>query len=269
MKSEASVGKVVHGVGEWAASSCNIQTGCENNCRYCYAKQFNRRFHSGERDTWDKPVLKYGAIEKGYGQRNGTVMFPTSHDITESNLTECITVLCKLIEAGNQILLVSKPRERCIEEICDTFCEERDQILFRFTIGSANDKVLRYWEPGAPAYAERIASLKLARSKGFATSISSEPMLDTDIHKVIERCKPYVTDSIWLGLANGLKGTLTLNCPGDDEAQKKAGDLIRVQNRDWVMALYEEYRNDPMIKYKDSIKKIVGIQVATVKGLDQ
>jgi hypothetical protein len=35
-----------------------------------------------------------------------------------------------------------------------------------------------------------------------------------------------------------------------------------------VKALYARFKNDPMIKWKESIKKIVGIEVPVEKGLD-
>ena len=78
----------------------------------------------------------------------------------------------------------------------------KEQLLFRFTIGSALDEVLSFWEPGAPVFAERLAALELAWANGYQTSVSCEPMLDGHIDAVIHQVEPFVTDAIWLGKAN-------------------------------------------------------------------
>jgi hypothetical protein len=49
---------------------------------------------------------------------------------------------------------------------------------------------------------------------------------------------------------------------------KKADDLIKAQSDDWVHELYEIYRDNPKILWKDSCKKILGIDRPTVTGLD-
>ena len=73
----------------------------------------------------------------------------------------------------------------------------------RFTIGAMDDDVLRYWESGAPSFAERLAALKHAHGQGFRTSVSAEPMLDVP-HAVelYEAVVPFVTDTIWFGKMN-------------------------------------------------------------------
>ena len=74
---------------------------------------------------------------------------------------------------------MSKPHLDCIQAICQQFGDYREKILFRFTIGACDDTVLSFWEPGAPTYAERMASLQYAYEQGFQTSVSVEPMLDS------------------------------------------------------------------------------------------
>ena len=68
----------------------------------------------------------------------------------------------ELLRVGNQVLVVSKPHLDCIEAVCEKFGDYQGQILFRFTIGACDDCVLSFWEPGAPVYAERKASLEHA-----------------------------------------------------------------------------------------------------------
>ena len=39
-------------------------------------------------------------------------------------------------------------------------------------------------------------------------------------------------------------------------------------NNDNIMKLYHKYKDNPKIKWKESIKKIVGIEIPTEAGLD-
>lgn len=263
-----NIGGLPHGVGEWATSSVNLQNGCEHNCRYCYAHCMAERFGRATPKTWPEPVINKAAINKGFSQRSGRIMFPTTHDVTERNLDHCTATLGKMLRAGNEVLVVSKPHLPCIKTICRECGDYKRQMMFRFTIGSANNEILKYWEPGAPSYQERLRSLKFAHEHSFPTSVSCEPMLDDNIHAVIKAARPYVTDAIWLGRANRLKGILALNCPKDVEAMRRADELIGLLSDEFIRGLYRRYKNHPLIKWKDSIKEVIGLKRPTKRGLD-
>ena len=258
----------VTGTQEWAADNVNIQKGCEHNCRYCYAKGMGLRFRRTTVDDWRKPVILDREVDRGRRMGDGTIMFPSTHDITPLNIEACVVVLEKLLVAGNRVLIVSKPHLACVSVLCGRLAAYRDKVLFRFTIGSADDDTLMYWEPGAPAFAERLAALRHAREQGFETSVSCEPMLDADIDAVIAAVRSYVSHSIWLGRANRLVQTVTMNCPGDDDAIAMARKLNGVWTDEAVRALYERYKNDPLIRFKDSVKAVVGLPEAMQKGQD-
>lgn len=260
--------KIVSGADEWSVFRLNLISGCSNDCLYCYAHENAERFRWREGRDWkDDEVVSEQLVEK-MKRYPGRVMYPSTHDITPVHLQESLTYIERILVAGNSLLIVSKPHLDCIRAICDRFSNYRDKITFRFTIGSANSAVLKFWEPGAPDFAERFASLKYAHSQGYATSVSGEPMLDLEIDKVIDQVLPYVTDSIWLGKANKLRNRLTLNGHKDDETLRRATELLSWQSDANIWALYERYRDDPMIKWKESIKIVVGIDLATEPGLD-
>jgi len=166
--------------------------------------------------------------------------------------------------AGNEILIVSKPHLECIVAICNEFVDYKEKILFRFTIGSSDNEVLKFWEPCAPLFEERIASLKCAYESGFETSISSEPMLDNNIAEVIDIVRPYVTHSIWLGKMKKMKFRLETNTAITDELKEKANQLYTWQSDDAIKVLYERYKNDPLIRWKAEIKTVVGIPIGEV-----
>jgi len=257
------------GTREWAASNVNIQDGCEHDCRYCYAKTMAIRFKRMTAENWATPRLRKHDVARRFTRRSGRIMFPTAHDITDQNVDACLIVLKKMLSAGNEVLIVSKPRLSCIERLCTEIAPFREQVVFRFSIGSANPAVLRFWEPGAPTFKERLASLKAADLRDFKTSVSCEPMLDGEIDRVVDAVHPSVTDSIWLGKINRLRSILPQTCPNDEEAIVRGETLMAMQNDAAIHALYARYHNDPKIKWKDSIKKVIGIQHPTAAGLDE
>ncbi len=246
----------------------NIQDGCEHDCRYCYAKTMALRFKRMTALSWKETRIRPHNLAKGFSHRTGRIMFPTAHDITETNLDDCLSVLKKMLSVGNDLLIVSKPRPVCVERLCSELSRYKNQIVLRYSIGSVNDDVLKFWEPGAPAYRDRLESLRYAYKQGFETSVSCEPMLDAAIEDVITDVRPYVTDSIWLGKANRLRQIIPFNCPGDAVALRRAEDLMAVQSDANIQELYNRYRSDTLIKWKDSIKQVVGLKRPDKAGLD-
>ncbi len=94
-------------------------------------------------------------------------------------------------------------------------------------------------------------------------------MLDDRIDRVVEAVHPFVTDSIWLGKSNRLRSILPQNCPNDAEAMRKGEQLMATQDDAAIQTLYARYQNDPKIKWKDSIKAVVGLDRPTSAGLDE
>ncbi len=127
---------------------------------------------------------------------------------------------------------------------------------------------MKFWEPDAPDFAERIESLKYAFSEGYQTSVSCEPMLDDRVDDVITQVSPFVTDSIWLGKMNHLRSRLAFNGENDSVTIQKTEQLELWQEDENIEQLYSQFKDNPLIKWKDSIKKVVGIKVSTKAGID-
>ncbi len=255
-----------HGTSEWSVKTVNCCTGCSHDCRYCYAKGMAIRFKQVTASQWPLERVREKDVIKRHKKYHGQVMFPSSHDITPNNLQACLKVLKNLLDAGNRVLVVSKPHLECIKKICDTLGSFKSQILFRFTIGACDDKILFFWEPNAPGYDERKQCLFYAYEAGFQTSVSVEPMLDSaNIDTLIGDLLPYVTHSIWIGTMNHL-GRLE---KGSDMVLRRAINVIRHGQTDSIIkAIYGRHKNNPKIKWKAEIKKIVGIQLAKKPGMD-
>lgn len=261
--------KPVFGTTEWAASNVNYLKGCSNDCKYCYSKEMSIRFKRKTPESWKDEEVNWAAYNKSIRCRDGYIMFPSTHDITPEHLTLAIDYLKRLLGDGNKVLIVSKPSYKCIKKICDTFGDYKDSILFRFTIGSTNSETLRFWEPNAPDYKERKKALVYAFKAGYETSISCEPMLDNRVDRVIDDLSPYVTDAIWLGKMNFAIRRLRTNGQLNAETLAAAEQLLEWQSDAAIRTLYKRYKNNPRIKWKESIKKVVGLEVSTIKGEDR
>ena len=244
------------GTKEWANHNKNIFKGCKNNCRYCYAKANATRFKqilTQEEWTQMKPHKKENPHKV-----DGRIMFPTSHDLFPEHIEEIVAFLKDWLAEGNDILIVSKPRFEVIERLCKELVDYRDHIVFRFTIGSISDDILRFWEPDAPSFEERMACLRYAHDQMYQTSVSCEPFFDNSIFLLIDTFMPYVTDSIWIGKLNGIKQRVKTK-GWTEEDFKKLLLVEKIQGDEMIKSLYEHFKTNPKVKWKDSIKKVVGL----------
>ena len=260
--------KQVSGTAEWASRNANYISGCSHDCKYCYAKSMAVRFGRKTADNWKTEEVNLEKLRAKWNKKEGYTMFPSSHDISPVNLDYSLEFLGRLIEKGNHVLVVTKPHLSVIESICNRFEGDKDKILFRFTVGSCNTATLKFWEPFAPSVEERLSSLPYAFSKGFKTSVSCEPALDTSTEELVRILLPYVTDAIWIGLPNRLKSILKLNGANDPATLKCAEVLRNTQSKEWVKDLYNTFQSNRQIKWKESIKNILGIERPTEVGLD-
>ena len=256
----------------------NCFKGCENSCTYCYAQANFSRYDMDFVKVKDVPVAKdWDKFTKDFKSKCrkakgiGKVMFPSVHDITPLTVDYCVKALKHMLEfEGNhfEFLIVSKPRIDCIKRLCQELAEYKQRILFRFTIGSADDRVLKFWEPNAPSFQERIECVRYAYENGFKTSISCEPMLDGNVGAVIESTYGYVTDAIWLGTANNMKFRLKMNGAADEQHIKAAEGLEELSRESNARELYVRWGNDRKIKWKESLKKVLGLPLSDEVGAD-
>lgn len=257
----------ISGTREWAVAGINCATGCSHDCRYCYAR-YDQVVKKAVMEASQWPVVRINPeeINRQFPLFPGTVMFPTEHDIHPRILDGCLTVLENLLAAGNKVLVVTKPHLVCVQEMCRVLAQKREQILFRFTITARDNAILGLWEPGAPAYEERLAALRYAFEQVFSTSVSIEPMLEAEhVHLLVDELLPYVSHSIWLGKMNKMKERVRCDSA---EIEKDLQRIYSYQSDEMIRALYERLRHTKHIRWKESIKKVVGIPLAQEPGLD-
>jgi DNA repair photolyase len=258
----------VSGTKEWAVKNVNCCEGCSHDCRYCYARHFAvDRFHRRTESEWSKMRIREKEVNRRHRKYPGRVMFPTSHDVTPEVLDVCLAVLGNLLDSGNQVLIVTKPHLECVKAVCARCEGYKSQILFRFTITADDDALLKYWEPGAPRFEERMASLRLAFERGFTTSISIEPMLDApNIIRLVEKMTPWATHSVWIGKMNQVETRIKVRTVEDHQA---VAGIKKGQTNERIREIYGALQGNPKIRWKESIKKVVGLELAAVSGLDR
>ena len=258
--------KRISGTREWAAHSVNCISGCAHNCRYCYARARAIRFGQKTMADWPLEVVRPKDVAAARKYMPGRCMFPTTHDITPDHVAECTRVLDRLLAAGNEVLVVTKPHLSVIRQFCGLFRKHRERLHFRFTIGAQCDAILGYWEPGAPNFEERRNALEYAWFSGYSTSVSIEPMLWPErVGDLVVTLLPYVTDTIWLGKMNKIRQRVAVVTAEDRE---RVAALEAGQTDEKIRHIYGMLQHVPQIRWKESIKEVVGLPLADEAGQD-
>jgi DNA repair photolyase len=246
--------KIKTGTREWADNSLNITKGCPNNCIYCYSAESTRK--AGKDWTKQTKEIKVN-IKEYYNKVNGVIMFPTKHDITEFNIIDSIEILKTILKAGNDVLIVSKPRLDVIKKLLEELKEYKNNVEIRFSIGTLSEEDIKFFEPGASSILERFECLEIVKKYGYKLSVSAEPLLTTNeedtsllIKKVLK-----IADKIWIG---------KLNKPNDRIIEKDTlskEKILKVvsylENDENVLKLYNKYKDNKNVEWKDSIKEVL------------
>jgi DNA repair photolyase len=262
--------KPITGTKEWAEHNANIYNGCVNGCRYCYAR-YNavHRFKKIPEHLWLTPCRKSYSLEnemeKWKKKSPGRIMFPTQHDIWYSNMTCCRDYIHMLVEkCDREVLVVTKPRLEVVKFLCHWLEGYKNKITFRFTIGAISLNIVNYWEPYAPTFGERLASLEHAFERGFQTSVSMEPLLEEfRLQEMISAFYSYVTDSIWIGMMNNIKQRVKIETEEDRAMVKLVENGQRLEK---VREIYDTYNCMGKIRWKDSYKRVLGLPLQTESG---
>lgn len=237
---------------QWAKHTINLFKGkCENGCIYCYQNADIARFRKNPEIR-----IKADLLYKDFRKRDELTMYPSAHDIRPQFIKEHIAFLSNFLRSGSNVLIVTKPSYLCISQLCTELEIYKNQVEFRFTIGTSNADTMSFYEPDAPILIDRILCLVDTFLKGYKTSISIEPMLDKNPERIIESVLPYVTEHIWIGKLNLAKARLTLN--GHADKWETVKELVDWQANDQnILELVQRLSKYPKIKWKDSIQKVI------------
>jgi hypothetical protein len=215
-----------------------------------------KRFGRATESTWKIMMVRKSVLSQQFPKFNGRVMFPSSHDIVDIPEVEqaCFDVLSKLLKRGNDVLVTTKPRKPIIKKIDHLFSNYKTQIQFRFTITSRNNDLLKFWEPNAPLFEERMSCLEFAFSNGYKTSVSIEPFLDHDPQTLVKMVAPYSTESIWIGKMNYIPRN---HLP--ESGLFYYSEIRKNCERKHLLKIHHDLKDFPKIRFKDSIRSALSL----------
>ncbi|NEP19196.1 MAG: radical SAM protein [Leptolyngbya sp. SIO4C1] len=175
----------------------SVSTGCSNYCSYCFVENEANRMGV----PWRMRNLPIEHILSEASKLRGEIVqLPVTHDITPFNVELCIQAISELVQ-HNQVVVVTKPFEECIDAIIAAFSQEhlKRKITFRISISSDDDTLLRKWEPGAPLYQERFHVLKKLHQLGWRVGANIAPMLDIpNVVHLFRTLEPFCNDTIYV-----------------------------------------------------------------------
>ena len=231
---------------EYAEYALNIYTGCEHQCLYCYAPSaiLKKRedYYSGahvKKDFLNR--LEKDAQEasrKGINKEILVCFVGDPYQPAELKLSLTRRTVETLINYNLPFTILTKGGLRAVRDF--NLLENYNKCRFGISIVFTDQANANYWEPGAATIAERIETIKEAHSRGIATWISLEPVIDPkQALDLIHMLHPYVGQ--WK--------------VGKINHNKKVEDTVDwIRFRDDVTALLDSIRANYYIK--DSLRKL-------------
>lgn len=168
----------------------NPYTGCQHNCKYCYARLFMKRY-SGHTEPWGEFVdVKVNAPELLKKQ----LVKARRGDIWISSVTDPYQPLEAKFELTRQCLkeLVKRQFPVSIQTKSDLvlrdldLIQEFEEIQAGFTIGTDDEKIAKLFEPNASTVRQRISALEKIHSEGIRTFAFIGPILPGNPEKLVE-----------------------------------------------------------------------------------
>jgi DNA repair photolyase len=199
----------------------NAYVGCQHACVYCYAT-FMRRF-TGHREPWGAFVdVKANAAEllekEVKKKKRGRVWISGVCDAYQPlERRYRLTRTCLEILVNNGWPVTIQTKSPLVLRDLDIL-KRAEEAEVGFTITTADEKVRKVFEPGAPPIAKRIEALAVLHDAGIATFVMVAPLLPhamglaemlagTVDHALIDRYNYHYADRIYTQL--GLQKAMT------------------------------------------------------------
>lgn len=174
----------------------NPYTGCQVNCRYCYARLFMRRY-TGHAEPWGGFVdVKINAPELLRKQiaraKRGTVWISSVCDPYQPIEKKYkLTRRCLEILAGAQFPVSLQTKSALVLRDLDILTRFKE-IEVGMTITTSDERIARMFEPGASTVEARIAALKTIHARGIPTFVFVGPILPGGAERLVAALKGHV-----------------------------------------------------------------------------
>ena len=168
----------------------NPYTGCQHNCRYCYARLFMKRY-SGHTEPWGQFVdAKVNAPELLKKQ----LVKAKRGDVWISSVTDPYQPLEAKFELTRQCLkeLVKTQFPVSIQTKSHLVLRDLDliqdlkEIQVGLTIATDDEKMTKLFEPNASTVRQRLDALEKIHSKGIKTFVFIGPILPGNPEELVE-----------------------------------------------------------------------------------
>jgi DNA repair photolyase len=183
----------------------NPYTGCQINCRYCYARLFMRRY-SGHKEAWgdfvdvkvNAPEVLGKQLEKA---KRGTVWISSVCDPyqpLEAKYELTRKCLGELVKKRFPVNIQTK--SKLVLRDLDLF-QQFDDIEVGMTITTDDEKIARLFEPRASSLKERLNALERLHVSGIRTFAFAGPLLPGNPERLAQRLEGIV-DRVFIDRMN-------------------------------------------------------------------
>ena len=170
---------------------------------------------------------------------------------------ELIEGILNLSETNNVQIRNSKVSYS--EKICNRI-NTSYPITFIYDIRSCNSELLKFWEPNAPSFEERLESLKIVNSKGFRTIVFCSYPLDGDTFELAEALSPHC-DHLIVEITKKLDEFLFESELTDPIKVQKAEEVLKIQTGDWLLNLGKKLKDNPTVWWDDHTREFLDSKI--------
>lgn len=190
---------------EYRELACNLYSGCDHACRYCYAptvlkRKFEQFICSAPRQDILRKLRLDAQAWAAEGETRQILLCFTcdpyqrtdvSHEITRQAIQICHSF-------GLAVCVLTKGGARALRDL--DLLTPRD--AFASTLTTLDAQQSGYWEPGGAPPDDRIETLRRFHERGIPTWVSLEPVLDpAETLEIIRRTHAFV-DEFKVGVLN-------------------------------------------------------------------
>jgi len=199
---------------EYASLACNLYTGCDHGCTYCFAPNALRK----TRTDFDNPKVRADFLHKlsrdcqQYQGITKRILLcftcdPYQHlDVIHQVTREAITMLH---HHDLHVEILTKGGSRALRDL-DLFTSKD---TFATTLTTLTDAKSLHWEPNAATPQDRIDTIHQFHAVGIPTWVSLEPVLYANVSLDIIRQTSEFVDVFKVGTLNYHKHAQTIDWP--------------------------------------------------------
>lgn len=192
---------------EYSPLACNLYSGCNHGCKYCYAPAILRKKREDFLAISERRNI-INSFKKEIQKTNGKqVLFCfTTDPYNEAEKVVETTKKCLIIALENKVPVVILTKSKLVLRDLEIFKKFEQNIRVGMTLTMDNDKDSKEWEKNASLPSERVNVLKILHDNNIQTWASFEPVIDPNQSlNMMKKSAKYV-DLFRVGKLNNYKG---------------------------------------------------------------